>query len=173
MVRVDSAVAYCHSYLICYSMDVNTNVPLVEKEEISVPSFSKQSLDNLSTCDIRLQKLFLSVVKEMDCTILCGYRNEEDQERAFQKGLSKVHFPHSKHNTFPSVAVDVVPYPIDWNDRQRFVDLYHAARRHAIVMRIRIRWGADWDMDGNYWEREGWEVDGPHFELAPDMLKLN
>ena len=42
------------------------------------------------------------------------------QDRHFREGRSKVKFPDGKHNVMPSRAVDVVPYPIDWEDRERF-----------------------------------------------------
>lgn len=130
-----------------------------------MPSFSKTSLDRLSTCDIRLQKLFKEVVKERDCSILCGYRPQNEQEEAVRTGKSKVHWPNSKHNKSPSIAVDVMPYPIDWDDRHNLNDFAILVFSKARELNIQIRWGADWDGDGNFWEEANWEIDGPHWEL--------
>ncbi len=32
---------------------------------------------------------------------------------------SKIRWPDGKHNTVPSSAVDVTPYPVVWDDRER------------------------------------------------------
>ena len=81
-----------------------------------MPRFSQESFSKLSTCHQDLQILFYEVIKSFDCTILEGYRNEQDQEKAFKEGNSKLHWPNGKHNSSPSRAVDVSPYPIDWNN---------------------------------------------------------
>lgn len=62
-------------------------------------------------------------------------------------------------------AVDLAPYPLDWNDTRKFDEIARAMFDAAEAEGVRIRWGADWDMDGN--ERERGESDSPHFELAP------
>jgi hypothetical protein len=126
-------------------------------------SFSKQSIDKLSTCDIRLQNLFNEVVKYTDCTVLCGYRPKTEQDKAFADGVSKTPWPQSKHNTSPSVAVDVVPFPIDWNDKHRFYMFVGVVRGIAFKMGIKLRCGADWN--GNMeWKDQNFH-DLPHFEL--------
>ena len=63
-----------------------------------MPSFGKTSKKRLEECDPRLQQLFNEVVKEYDCSILQGHRSEEEQNRYFDEGKSKVRFPNSKHN---------------------------------------------------------------------------
>ena len=131
-----------------------------------MPHFSDISAFRLSTCDTRLQSIFNEVIKLTDCTILCGHRDKTAQEEAVKSGASKVQFPNSKHNSFPSKAVDVMPYPIDWNDTARVTAFYKIVKAVADKQGIKIRWGADWDMDGTYWERDGWEVDGPHYEVV-------
>lgn len=74
----------------------------------------------------------------------------------------------SKHRVDPmdgyGHAVDVAPYPIDWNDAHRFDRLAGLMLRAASIEGVRIRWGADWDADGR--PRERGESDSPHFELA-------
>lgn len=67
----------------------------------------------------------------------------------------------SKHVT--GKAVDLVPYPVDWNDLSKFDQIAKAMFAAAKELGVSIRWGADWDNDGNY--REKGEYDSPHFEL--------
>lgn len=61
-------------------------------------------------------------------------------------------------------AVDLAPWPIDWNNLKRFDALANLMFRAASIERVAIRWGADWDADGNF--REKGEGDSPHFELS-------
>ena len=67
----------------------------------------------------------------------------------------------SKHVT--GHAVDLVPYPVDWNDLSKFDKVAKAMFAAANELDVSIRWGADWDNDGNY--REKGEYDSPHFEI--------
>ena len=76
-----------------------------------MPSFSDKSLSKLGTCDPRLQRVFHDVIRHFDCTILEGHRDKERQNQMVEEGKSKVRWPNGKHNTVPSSAVDVTPYP--------------------------------------------------------------
>jgi len=67
----------------------------------------------------------------------------------------------SKHVT--GHAIDLVPYPVDWNDLAKFDEVAKAMFAAAKELGISLRWGADWDNDGNY--REKGEYDSPHFEI--------
>jgi hypothetical protein len=116
--------------------------------------FSKRSLEQLSTCDQRLQDLFTEVLQEMDCTIIEGHRGKEKQDRMVEEGKSKTKWPRSKHNTLPSKAVDVMPYPIDWNDMERLQEFASIVKKTAKRMNIKIKWGGDFEsfFDGPHWE---------------------
>ena len=85
-----------------------------------MPKFGNKSKGKLSTCDKRLQEIFNEVIKYVDCSVIEGHRSEERQNRLFEEGKTKVTYPKGRHNAFPSLAVDVVPYPVDWEDRERF-----------------------------------------------------
>ena len=119
-----------------------------------MPSFSKVGMDRLLTCDDRLQRLFLEVIKHRDCTILEGYRSQDAQDKAFAEGRSKTPWPNSKHNRSPAMAVDVMPYPIDWNDKQRLIEFAGFVIGTATQMGIRIEWGGHFRtfFDGPHWE---------------------
>ena len=131
-----------------------------------MPSFSSRSLARLNTCDERLQRVFLEVVRHVDCTILEGYRDEETQEEMVRQGKSKVHWPDGNHNKVPSRAVDAAPYPIDWEDAGRFYMFAGYVLATANMMGIRLRLGADWD--GDFTLKDQSFNDLPHFELAEE-----
>ena len=129
-----------------------------------MPSFSKTSLDRLKTCHPDLQKVLLEVIKRRDCTVLCGFRGQEEQEEAVRLKRSTKHWPDSKHNQFPSLAVDVVPYPVDWNKRETIAHFAGYVMAIADELGIKLRWGGDWN--GNHIAEDERNSDMPHFELA-------
>jgi len=139
-----------------------------------MPQFSQLSEQRLSTCDERLQRLLREAIKQVDFVVLCGHRNEEEQEDAFRRGTTTKRWPNSKHNRSPSVAVDIAPYfpgiKIDWKDLPAFARLAGYIQRIADEQGVKIRWGADWDGD---WRTAGHDpderfIDGPHIELTGD-----
>lgn len=131
-----------------------------------MPKFGKRSRNNLATCDERLQDLFNEVIKYFDCSVLCGYRNEELQNDAYYSGRSKAKFPKSKHNSLPSRAIDVAPYyageGIPWEDKDRFILFAGFVLGMAAQMGIKLRWGGNWSSDNRI---DSIFFDGPHFEL--------
>ena len=128
-----------------------------------MPRFGKKSRERLATCDERLQRVFNEVINYVDCSVLEGHRGEERQEKLFKEGKTKVHYPDGRHNASPSRAVDVVPYPVDWDDRERFHLFAGFVLGIAYSMDISLRWGGDWnqnfEVDDNQFD------DFPHFEL--------
>lgn len=137
-----------------------------------MPKFSKRSQENLATADIKIQQLFNEVIKDFDCTVIYGHRSIEEQFELFKQGREKKdgwwvktgktvtnldgHNKKSKHNYLPSKAVDVCPYPIDWNDIERFKLLATIVKQKAKELNIEITWGGDWVSFKDY----------PHFEIA-------
>lgn len=120
-----------------------------------MPTFSKKSLDKLATVDRRLYDICSEAIKLTDFVVLCGYRGEEEQEAAFNAGTSKLHFPDSKHNTSPSQAIDIAPYPVDWDDIERFKRLAIVIKKCASDLGVGVSWGGDWKKFKDY----------PHWEL--------
>lgn len=125
--------------------------------------FSKTSAARLATCHPDLIKVFTRVLEVCDCSIICGHRSKEEQNTAFAEGKSRVQYPNGKHNTLPSRAVDVAPYPIDWNDRERFSYFAGVVIGVGASMGIAIRWGGDWD--GDFDLKDNNFDDLVHFEL--------
>ncbi len=128
-----------------------------------MPQFGKRSKERLETCHPRLQELFNEVVKNYDCSILQGTRSKEEQDKFFREGKSKVQYPNSKHNSTPSMAVDVAPYPIDWNNTNRFYHFAGYVNGVADTMGINLRWGGDWDSDKDFSDNHFNDL--PHFEI--------
>ena len=123
-------------------------------------SRSRRAMENI---DPRLKKVLNEVIKYVDCSVLEGHRNEERQNKLFKEGRTKVKYPNGRHNANPSRAVDVVPYPIDWDDRERFHLFAGFVIGIAKSMEITLRWGGDWNM--NFEVDDNKFDDFPHFEL--------
>lgn len=128
--------------------------------------FGAASAERLYTCHEDLQRLMQEVIKLVDFSILCGHRGEEEQTAALNTGRSRVAYPNSKHNSLPSLAIDIAPYPVDWDDIKRFAHLQGVVRGVAHMMGINIRLGGDWDMDGDITDHKF--MDWPHIELVTD-----
>ncbi len=129
-----------------------------------MPQFSDKSVSNLATCDTRLLRLFQRVVRDFDCTILEGHRNKDRQNQLVEEGKSQVRWPGGKHNTLPSLAIDVTPYPIAWDDRERQTLFAGFVLATAKAMGIDLRWGGDWDSDTEV--RDNRFDDLVHFEIV-------
>jgi len=112
-----------------------------------MPIYSDKSKQKLATCDKRLQLIFNKAIKHFDNTILFGHRDYTDQMTAFREGNSQLTWPNSKHNKFPSLGVDAAPYPIDWDDIERFRYFNGFIMGIATGLGIQLRCGCDWDMD--------------------------
>ncbi len=135
-----------------------------------MPKFGKQSLDRLATCDERIQKVMNEAIKHIDFTILFGYRTPAEQFELFKQGRTLVgkewkvtgktvtqldgKTKMSNHNSNPSKAIDIAPYPIDWNNIQRFLDMAKVVKEAAKTVGVEITYGGDWKMK-----------DYPHFEV--------
>lgn len=126
------------------------------------PKFSERSIRQLASCHQKLVNLFSRVIEEYDCVILEGHRSAKRQNELRADGRSRVAF--SQHMHSPSRAVDVAPYPLDWEDRERFYHFAGYVKGTARAMGIRIRWGGDWDGDGDF--SDNVFDDLVHFELA-------
>ena len=134
-----------------------------------MPRFSTTSRERLGTCHQDLQTIFDYVIKYFDCTIVCGHRDQEAQNKAYDDGFSKVRFPGSKHNFQPSMAVDAVPWPVEWDNLNRMK--YFAGYVMGIARMLKdygaieheLITGLDWD--GDTVLKDTTFVDHPHFQL--------
>lgn len=108
--------------------------------------WGKKSLDLLATCDKRLQLIANELLDKcgFDLTVTCGYRGEKEQMEAYNSGKSKAKFGQSKHNVFPSEAIDIMPCsPINWDTKDyRWWKMVALAYEIARKNKIKIRSGA-------------------------------
>ena len=107
--------------------------------------FGKRSKSRLKGVDSRLVNVLNELIKIMDVTIIEGLRSKERQEQLLAQGKTKTRY--SKH--IEGKAVDLAPYPIDWNDREMFHYMGGMLRGLGKAMGVNIRWGGDWDSDGD------------------------
>lgn len=133
-------------------------------------ALSKASLDKLSTCHPDLQFLVMELAEVFPVQVVYGHRNEVDQNKAFAEGKSQKQWPNSKHNSQPSMAVDLAPLEfdtgkasIDWKDRERFCYMAGYVMAFAHARGIKLRSGIDWDQDTELKDEKGLR-DYPHLE---------
>ena len=87
-----------------------------------------------------------------DISLICGHRNEQAQNNAFDIGASKLRWPDGKHNQLPSMAVDLQPYPYPAKAVKLWAGLGYIAgsmKQMAAADGVKLRWGGDWDGDGD------------------------
>ena len=137
-----------------------------------MPRFSESSRANLDTCHRSLQLMCEAVIIDYDFTVTEGFRDKERQTRMVEEGKSQVEWPNSKHNSRPSHAVDVAPFPVKWKEHGRFRVLAgHMAQAFAMLQaqgviaeRWSLRWGGDWDGDRILDDQTFNDL--PHFEIV-------
>lgn len=147
---------------------------------------SKRSLSRLAGVDDKLVAVVKRAIEisQVDFMVLEGVRSKEQCMINYGKGrtaaqcvakgvpaqyanpnAAKVTWLNnpfaSKHVT--GKAVDLVPYPVDWNDLKKFDAIAQAMLQAAKELGVTIRWGADWNANGK--PRERGESDSPHFEI--------
>ena len=105
-----------------------------------MPKFGKRSKKRLQGVDSKLVNVLNEVCKYLDITVIEGIRSQERQNELVAQGKSKTKF--GKH--VQGKAVDIAPYPIDWNARDDFHYLGGFLLGVASQMGINVRWGGDW-----------------------------
>ena len=128
-----------------------------------MPSFSAKSKRILDTVHPDLAMVMHMVIQDFDFTIISGHRGQLEQTQIFNAGNSKTPWPKSKHNKNPSLAVDIAPYPVDWNNADRFIYLAGHVMATARGIGVELRWGGDWMR--NNMRTENKFKDLGHFEL--------
>ncbi len=137
-----------------------------------MPSFGKRSRSQLETCHPDLQKVLNEAIKEFDFTILEGERTLETQQKYYSIGrTTKINSGiitncdgikrKSRHQSSPSVAVDIAPWPIDWSDIARFKSLAQVMMKVSQWSDIGLEWGGHWTRP----------IDYPHYQLLKETPK--
>lgn len=137
---------------------------------------SRQRLEGVHRDLIRVVERAIQITSQ-DFTVTEGVRTLARQRELYAQGRTKpgkivTKTLNSKHRVQKDGyghAVDMPPFPISWDDTPenlaRFDAVAKAMFEAAKIEGVLIRWGANWDMDGNW--REKGETDSPHFELVP------
>lgn len=130
-------------------------------------TLGKQSQEKLKNVDGKLAECFRRALSRspVDVSAICGHRNKADQTKVFESGNSQVEWPCSKHNSFPSEAIDFQPYPMPRPKNKKFTALekaklyatyatfYGVMVCEASHMGIKLRGGIDWDKDGDFFDQ--------------------
>ena len=131
-----------------------------------MPSFGTESRKRLDGCHKDLIEICEAVIQVYDFSVLEGFRSNARQADLFRQGKSKLKAGESAHNQSPSLAVDIAPYPIDWENMERFYLLAGMMFQAASQVGVKLRWGMDWDGDWEHTDQSFF--DGPHYELLGD-----
>ena len=117
---------------------------------------SKQSLSGVHVDLVAVVEKAIEIT-EVDFSVIEGIRHIERQRQLVKAGKSTT--LNSRHIT--GHAVDMVPYPVDWEDLERFELMAEAMKLAAEELEIPIVWGGDWKSF----------YDAPHFELDRKKYK--
>ena len=128
-----------------------------------MPSFGKLSTNILKTVHPDIILVLNEVITYFDFSVISGHRGQKEQTDIFNAGNSKTPWPQSKHNKVPSWAVDIAPYPVDWDYVEQFIYLAGHIMAAARKFNVPLRWGGDWSMN-NMRTRHSFK-DWGHFEL--------
>ena len=140
-------------------------MPKKRARKLGMPRFGKRSKERLKGVDAELLNVLNEVVKYFDITVIEGLRSQERQNELVAQGKSKTKF--GKH--VQGRAVDIAPYPIDWDARDDFHYLGGFVLGIAAKMGVDIRWGGDWNasskFQGKRTTKDNSFDDLVHFEL--------
>lgn len=120
-----------------------------------MPKFilGKRSTDNLVGVHpdlVRVVKRALEL-SGVDFTVIEGLRTKERQAELLEQGFTRT--MNSRH--IIGQAVDIVPLPVDWNNKARFGLVAVAMKKAADELGVKITWGGDWKSF----------VDLPHYQI--------
>ena len=125
-------------------------------------SFSVKSWNKLNMQEVHpdIRRLMVEAIKDspLDFTIIETVREMRRQKELLKLGTTKTlksrHIPECNKSKLCE-AVDVAPYPIDWQDKERFRALAAHILKKANQLNIPIEWGGNWKS----------LVDMPHYQL--------
>lgn len=142
-------------------------------------TLGKKSLENFKTLHPDLQTILAELIRVYDFSIIEGYRTLETQQQYFKDGKSKLDGINqkSKHQSYPSLAVDIMPYKKGTNafsgdelDNRRFYMMMGMVKAISNKLLIageithKVRFGLDWDGDDTFKDQTFHDL--PHVELV-------
>jgi peptidoglycan L-alanyl-D-glutamate endopeptidase CwlK len=132
-----------------------------------MPSFGATSRQRLEGVHPDLVAIAEDVVEVYDITVLDkgGVRKYTEQRELVLSGASKtMDSKHLKQVDGYGHALDIAPYPVDWDDSERFFFMAGLVMMAAKKRGVKVRWGHDWDQDMDFNDQKF--NDSPHFELV-------
>lgn len=124
-----------------------------------MPMFSTHSLIQIASLHEDLQAICYQVIEATDFRVVQGFRNDCEQEKLFQQGKTKARAGQSKHNQYPSHAMDLYPWPMIEIESQAYQHRQALLAGHVLMtahaLGIDLVWGGHWKKFKDY----------PHFEL--------
>lgn len=85
-----------------------------------------------------------------------GLRTLDDQRQLVASGASRtLNSLHRKQESGYGHAIDLVPYPVDWNNIERFMLMGTLMFRAANELGVPLEWGGHWKNFKDY----------PHFQF--------
>ena len=138
--------------------------------------FGNKSKRKLKSCHDDLQLICNEAIKTIDFSVLEGHRSLKRQQKYFRQGRSKLDGikTKSKHQSKPSRAVDIAPYPIDFKQKAKSKARFYLLA--GVMIQVskkllddrkishKLRWGGDWDSDKDFYDQSFDDL--PHFELV-------
>ena len=125
---------------------------------------SNKSLAKLEGVHPRLVAVIKRAIQlsTQDFAVVQGVRTQAEQNTLYEQGRTKpgnivTWTRNSKHipvNGF-GMAVDLCPYPIDWDTPSKFVNIASAVAKAAQELGVKIKWGGHFEKT----------KDMPHFQL--------
>jgi peptidoglycan L-alanyl-D-glutamate endopeptidase CwlK len=126
--------------------------------------YGERSLGKLATVHPRLKQVAFRALDRSpyDIAIVHGWRGEDVQNALFDSRASMKRWPDSKHNRSLDIdyeladqisdALDFAPWVggrIPWDETHIFACIAGCFFAAADELGVRLRWGGDWDTDGN------------------------
>lgn len=131
---------------------------------------SLRSIYRLQQCHPDIIRVVIRAIQltPIDFMVGAGVRSIEEQRENVRKGVSKtMNSKHLPQRDGMSHAVDLWPWvngAIPWDDWRAFKSVADAMLQAAGELGVDLRWGGDWDRDGD--SNDHSFLDGPHFELV-------
>lgn len=116
-------------------------------------TWGEKSQAVVDTLDDQLEIVVTRIRDEVcDVSLLEGHRDQAKQNEYYygDPQRSKLPWPEGKHNAYPSLAVDLQPYPRPQCTQVLRETLAYIAGAAVAIGReegVTIRWGGDWDRD--------------------------
>ena len=124
---------------------------------------SLKALEGVHPDLVRVVKRAITLTPQ-DFLVTEGVRTPERQRELYAQGRSKpgrkvtwtLNSNHFKKADGYGHAVDLCPFPVDWNDTRKFAEIAKAMKAAAKAEGVPVVWGGDWRTNR----------DSPHYELG-------